>query len=402
MTRWKLPEITLWRVVVGLIFAAGIYATYLRFAKGFQVATNLSNAQPWGIWVGLATLCGVGLSAGGFTIAGAVYLLGMERYRPVLRAAVVIAFLGYLSVVAGYAWELGLPWNFWHPIVMWNRASVLFEVVWCITLYTTVLALEFSPALVEKLPWKPVRELYLRWHHRILIALVLIGVLLSSLHQSYLGGLFIIFKGKMYPLWYSNYQTTLFYMSAIPAGIAMVIMALYLSVRSLNVRIDMRILDDFSRIVAPMLVVFTLFRFADLAKQHALGYLFLPVAETGYFWLEMVLLVAAPVVLFNLPQVRKKPVGLYWASAVTVAGFMVHRMNVSITSLERATHAGYVPKWPEFAVTLMLVTAAVLAFRLAVLHLKILPRTLEATPPTFQLPRMTGHLFPAHPSAEVN
>lgn len=402
MTRLRFPEISLWRVIVGLIFAAGIYATYLRFVKGFEAATNLSNAQPWGIWVGLATLVGVGLSAGGFTIAGAVYLLGMERYRPVLRAAVVIAFLGYVSVVAGYAWELGLPWNFWHPLVMWNRASVLFEVVWCITLYTTVLALEFSPALVEKLPWKGVREFYLRWHHRVLIALVLVGVLLSSLHQSYLGGLFIIFKGKMYPLWYSNYQTTLFYMSAIPAGMAMIIMALYLSVRSLRVRIDMRILDDFSRIVAPMLVIFTLFRFADLAKQHAIGYLFRPVAETAYFWLEMALLVAAPLVLFNLPSVRRKPIGLYWASAVTIAGFMVHRLNVSITSLERATHAGYVPKWPEMAVTLMLVTAAVLTFRLAVLHLKILPRTPEVSPPVSQLPRTTAYVFPAHTSAAVN
>ena len=402
MTRLRLPEITLWRALVGLIFAAGAWATYLRFVKGFQVATNLSNAQPWGIWVGVATLCGVGLSAGGFAIAGAVYLLGMERYRPVLRAAVVIAFLGYLSVILGYAWELGLPWNFWHPLVMWNRASVLFEVVWCIVLYTTVLALEFSPALVEKLPWKPVREAYLHWHHRILIALVLVGVLLSSLHQSYLGGLFIIFKGKMYPLWYSNYQTTLFYMSAIPARMAMVIMALYLSVRSLNVRIDMRILDEFSRIVAPLLVVFTLFRFADLSKQHALGYLFRPVAETAYFWLEMALFVAAPLVLFNLPQIRKKPIGLYWASAVTIAGFMAHRLNVSITSLERATHAGYVPKWPEFAVTLMLVTAAVLAFRAAVLHLKILPRALEVSPPPILLPRTTGRMFPAHPSAAVN
>ena len=402
MTRFITSKITLWRILVGLIFAAGAWATYLRFVKGFQVATNLSNAQPWGIWVGVATLCGVGLSAGGFAIAGAVYLLGMERYRPVLRAAVVIAFLGYLSVLLGYAWELGLPWNFWHPIVMWNRASVLFEVVWCITLYTTVLALEFSPALAEKLPWKPVREWYLRWHRRILIALVLIGVLLSSLHQSYLGGLFIIFKGKMYPLWYSNYQTTLFYMSAIPAGMAMVIMALYLSVRSLEVRIDMRILDDFSRIIAPLLVIFALFRFADLSKQHALGYMFLPVVETAYFWLEIALFVAVPLVLFNLPQVRRQPVGLYWASAVTIAGFMVHRINVSITSLERATHAGYVPKWPEMAVTIMLVTAAVLAFRAAVLHLKILPRGLEVTPPPILLPRFTGRAFPARPSAAVN
>ncbi len=402
MTRMRLPKITLWRALTGVIFAAGFYATYLRFVKGFEVATNLSNAQPWGIWVGVATLCGVGLSAGGFAIAGAVYLLGMERYRPILRAAVVIAFLGYLSVVAGYAWELGLPWNFWHPIVMWNRSSVLFEVVWCITLYTTVLALEFSPALVEKIPWKSVRELYLKWHHKILIALVLVGMLLSSLHQSFLGGLFIIFKGKMYPLWYSNYQTTLFYMSAIPAGMAMIILALYLSARSLNVRIDMRILDDFSRIIAPMLALFTLFRFADLAKQHALGYLFLPVAETAYFWLEMALFVAAPLVLFNLPQVRQKPIGLYWASVTTIAGFMTHRINVSITSLERFTHANYVPKWPEMAVTVMLVTAAVVAFRFAVLYLKIFPQNMKASPPPFQLPRTTGYVFPAHPSAAVN
>lgn len=372
-------KITLWRVLVALIFAAGAWATYLRFVKGFEVATNLSNAQPWGIWVGVATLCGVGLSAGGFAIAAAVYIMGMERYRSILRAAVMIAFLGYLSVILGYAWELGLPWNFWHPLVMWNRSSVLFEVIWCIVLYTTVLALEFSPALMEKIPWRPVREWYLHWQRRILIALVLVGVLLSSLHQSFLGGLFIIFKGKMYPLWYSNYQTTLFYMSAIPAGMAMIIMALYLSVRSLNVRVDLRILDEVSRIITPLLVIFALFRFVDLARQNALSYLFLPVEETAYFWLEIALFMAAPLVLFNLRRVRQTPIGLYGASAVTIAGFMVHRVNVSITSLERATRAGYVPKWPELAVTIMLTAAAVIAFRWAVLHLKIFPRV-EAQP----------------------
>src|SRR5512146_875217 len=178
-------KITLWRVIAGGIFIAGAWATYLRFFQGWRSATNLSDGPPWGIWVGLATLCGVGLSAGGFAIAGAVYLLGMERYRPISRAAVMIAFLGYTTVCAGYAWALGLPWNFWHPIFIWNRSSVLFEVVWCIMLYTSVLALEFSPALLEKIPWKRVRETVLAWHHRVLIALVLVGVLLSSLHQSY-------------------------------------------------------------------------------------------------------------------------------------------------------------------------------------------------------------------------
>jgi Ni/Fe-hydrogenase subunit HybB-like protein len=147
----------------------------------------------------------VGISAGGFAIAAAVYLLGFERYRPVVRAAVLLSFLGYLTVIVGMMYERGLPWRIWHPIVMWNRRSVLFEVSWCVMLYTTVLSLEFSPSLVEKIPWVRLRELYLKWHHHLLIALVLIGAILSSLHQSFLGGLYLLAKGKVDPLWYSSY-----------------------------------------------------------------------------------------------------------------------------------------------------------------------------------------------------
>ena len=167
----------------------------------------------------------------------------------------------------------------------------------------------------------------------------------------------------------------------IACGMAMIIMALYLCVRSLSVRIDLHLLDEVSRIITPMLVIFALFRFVDLARQNALSYLFAPVVETAYFWLETALFIAVPVVLFNLPRVRRAPIALYWTSAVTIAGFMVHRINVSITSLERATKAGYVPKWPELAVTIMLTAAAVLAFRWAVLHLKIFPRVQPAPVP---------------------
>ena len=200
MLPFRLPKITLWRILTVIIFVTGIYATYARFLLGFKASTNLSDGMPWGLWVGLGTLCGVGLSAGGFAIAAAVYILGFERYRPVLRASILISFLGYLTVIVGMLYELGLPWRLWHPIFMWNRRSVLFEVAWCVMLYTTVLALEFSPSLMEKLPWKKLRTTYLAWHHRLLIALVLVGVLLSSLHQSFLGGLYLLAKGKLDPL----------------------------------------------------------------------------------------------------------------------------------------------------------------------------------------------------------
>jgi Ni/Fe-hydrogenase subunit HybB-like protein len=374
MTTTLVPKITLWRVIVAVIFAAGLYATYARFALGLSQSTHLTDPQPWGLWVGLGTLCGVGLSAGGFGIAAAVYLLGFERYRPVLRTAVLVSFLGYMSVIAGMMYELGLPWRIWHPIVMWNRHSMLFEVSWCVMLYSTVLALEFSPALVETIPFAGLRKWYLEQHHRILIGLVLVGCVLSSLHQSFLGGLYLLTKGKLDPLWYTPYLTTLFYLSAIPAGLAVTVMALYLCVRSLNVRLDTRILSELSQVIAPMLALYGIFRGVDLATHGALPYLFKWREETLSFWVEIGLFVLAPLVLLSLEKVRNNPQFLYWTCSLVVMGFMANRLNVSITGLQASAGIYYVPKWTEFAATLMVITAAVLAFRYAVIYLDILPK----------------------------
>ncbi len=374
MSNIKFPKITLWRAVVALIFAAGLYSTYARFFLGFSQSTHLTDPQPWGLWVGLGTLCGVGLSAGGFAIAAAVYLLGFERYRPVVRTAVLISFLGYLSVIFGMMYELGLPWRIWHPIVMWNRHSVLFEVSWCVMLYTTVLALEFSPLLVEKIPFPALRSWYLRWHHEILIGVVLAGVVLSSLHQSFLGGLYLITKGKLDPLWYSPYLTTLFYLSAIPAGLAVTVMALYLCVRSLNVRLDTSVLSEVSRVIAPMLALYAIFRGVDLYTHGAAPYMFMWREETMLFWLEIGLLVVAPLMLLNMDRVRGNPQYLYWTCSLVVMGFMANRLNVSITGLQASAGIYYVPKWTEFAATLMVLTAVVLAFRYAVIYLDVLPK----------------------------
>lgn len=393
ITKSYFPKITLWRVIVAVIFASGLYATYARFLLGFEYSTNLRDPFPWGLWVGLGTLCGVGLSASGFAIAAAVYLMGMERYRPVLRASVLISFLGYLTVVAGMFYELGLPWRIYHPVIYWNRRSVLFEVAWCVMLYTTVLALEFSPTLAERIPWKGLRTWYLRWHHRILVALVLVGVLLSSMHQSFLGGLYLITKGKLYPLWYSPYLPTLFFLSAIPAGLALAIMALYLCWRSLGIRVDFSTLTTVSRVIALLLAVYAIFRGLDLLNRGAWPYLWKPREETLWFWVEIALFLVAPLVLLGREQVRSHPLRLYWTCALVVMGFMANRLNVAITGLQASAGYHYFPKWMEMASTLMIVAAAVVAFRYLVLHFDIFPRAV-ATPPRFQFPRMTGYVLP--------
>ena len=378
MSRSWLPKITFWRTVVAIIFAAGAYSAYARFALGFHQSTNLVDAQPWGLWVGLGTLCGVGISAGGFAIAAAVYLLGFDRYRPVVRAAVLLSFLGYLTVMFGMMYELGLPWRIWHPIVMWNRRSVLFEVSWCVMLYSTVLALEFSPSLVERIPWVRLRKLYLKWHHSILIGLVMVGAILSSLHQSFLGGLYLLAKGKIDPLWYSQYLPTLFYLSAVPAGLAATIMVVFLCNRSLNARVDPGILSEMSQVIAPLLYIYAMLRGIDLFTHGAAGYLWMWREETALFWLEIGLFVAAPIILLSRQSVRSNPQTLYWTCALVVMGFMANRLNVSITAFQRTSGFYYVPKWTEFSLTLATLAAAAVAFHYAVVYLEILPKNLPA------------------------
>ena len=368
-------EITLWRAIVAVILVTGLYATYIRFFEGFRASTNLSDKMPWGLWVGLGTLCGVGLSAAGFGISAAVELLGMERYRPILRAAILISFLGYLTVCVGYLYEIGLPWRFWHPMVMWNHRSVLFDVCICIMTYTTVLTFEFAPAVIEKLPWKRLRETILRFHHKILIAVVLAGVLLSSMHQSYLGGLFLIAMGKIHPLWYSPYMHAMFYLSAIPAGLALTVMAIYLCMRSLNVRIDPTILSDCGRMIQMLLIVYAFFKVLDLISNQALGYAFQWTTEAGYFWLETLLFLVIPITLLSFESVRNNLEKLYGSCAIVVAGFMVDRLNVSINSLQTAMGTHYVPKWSEFASSILVIAAGVLAFRYAVIYLDVLPKS---------------------------
>jgi len=142
-----------WRLVALAILAAGGYAAWTRIVHGLGASTNLSDRSPWGLWIGFDILCGVGLAAGGFAITTAVYILHLERLRPIVRPTILTAFLGYVLVVVGLMFDLGRPWNIWRAMVWWNPHSVMFEVAWCVMLYSTVLALEFSPMLFERLKW---------------------------------------------------------------------------------------------------------------------------------------------------------------------------------------------------------------------------------------------------------
>ncbi|HEX9759967.1 MAG TPA: NrfD/PsrC family molybdoenzyme membrane anchor subunit, partial [Candidatus Acidoferrales bacterium] len=212
--RERVSRLTLWQGVFAVLTVLGIYATYIRVWHGLGASTNLNNQFPWGLWIGFDVLCGVGLAAGGFTLVAIVHIFNLEHYRPILRASILTAFLGYVLVILGLAFDLGQPLRIWHPLVMWNPRSVMFEVAWCVMLYTTVLALEFAPVVLEKFGWRaPLRAIRM-----ISVPLMIAGILLSTLHQSSLGSLYLIVPHKLHTLWYTPLLPLLFFLSAICAG----------------------------------------------------------------------------------------------------------------------------------------------------------------------------------------
>jgi len=222
----------------------------------------------------------------------------------------------------------------------------------------------------------------LHWHHRVTVGVVMAGVLLSSMHQSFLGGLFLISPGKLYPLWYTHNIHALFFLSAIAGGLAMTVIALYLSMRSLDARIEYRILQELGRVISLLLVVYVFFRGLDLLSTGGAHYLFKPVRETGFFWLEVVLLAIAPLILLQFKRVLNTPIYLYWTCCMVVVGFVINRLNVCITGFERSMNVLYTPKWSEVASTLLLLAGCVIAFRFAVLYLDIMPRVVRVMKPS--------------------
>jgi Ni/Fe-hydrogenase subunit HybB-like protein len=357
MTR-KLPKITVWRAIFAAILLSGLYATYLRIFYGLGGSTNLSDKFPWGLWIGFDVMCGVGLAAGGFTLVAIVHIFAIERYKPVLRPAILTAFLGYVLVVVGLLYDLGRPDRLWHPLVMWNPHSVMFEVAWCVTLYSTVLFLEFLPVVFEKFGWHKPME----WIHRISVPLMILGVLLSTLHQSSLGTLFLIVPTKMYPLWYSPMLPVMFFVSAIAAGLAMTIFESWHSSRAFGRALELPLLASIARVLAVVLSVYLWIRFLDLLHRDAFRVLSQNRIENWLFTLEIALL-AVPTVLLYQKSIRIRPGALYACAVMVVFGFIANRLNVGITGLEAGSGTHYVPKWSEVAVTLSIVATGFAIFR---------------------------------------
>ena len=362
------------------VVLVGFFFVGVRFVKGIGAVSNMSDGYPWGIWITYDVATGTAIACGGYAVAILVYIRNRMQYHPLIRSAILTSMFGYGLAGFSVMVDLGRPWNIIQAIFNYGTASVLFEVAWCVMLYTSVLLLEFTVPLFEWLGWTRIQAAL----KKTLIALTVLSVIFSTMHQSALGSLFLLMPTKLHPLWYTPYIFIFFFISAIVAGICMVVVESSLSHRIFASQVKDHPVDVDKLTIglgrAGALVMFAYFflKLQGVIDGHAWGYL-----ATGYgawFLVEILGFVLLPSLLFAYGSRNGKVRIVRVAGVIGVLGIVLNRANVSMIALNWNQPIRYVPSWMEIWVSVTLVTLGVLAFRWVVNRMPILredPRFVE-------------------------
>jgi Ni/Fe-hydrogenase subunit HybB-like protein len=357
------------------VILLGAVLLVIRFTQGLSSITNLNQEYPWGLWIGFDVVTGVAFAGGAYVITFMVYILRQEKYHPIVRVVVLNGFLAYVFYAGALLLDLGRPWNVINPVIgnSFGVSSVLFLVAWHFMLYMMAEFIEFSPAVAEWLGWKRIRKIL----GTLTLGAVIFGITLSTLHQSGLGALFLMAKGKIHPLWYSEFIPILFFVSSIFAGLSMVIFEGTISHRVFRHRISRSIHHSHDSIVLGLARICSGAMFVYLFLQalvflHGQRWEYLGTGWGAWYLLEMVGFVAVPLWMFTRAS-RTASLKLVRAAAVlTLLGIVMNRLNVSVIAFKWYEAVRYVPSWMEIAVTLMVVFAEIWVFRWVVNRMPVL------------------------------
>ena len=348
-------------------FGAGVAAIALRLVAGLGATTHLSNFVSWGIW-NAVKISIVPLSAGAFVMAATVYIFGFKRFHSLLRLCILTGFLGYSTFATMLLFDIGLPYRIWHPMIFWQHHSVLFEVAMCVMAYLTVLALEFAPtALEHELFSRPIFRRIFKTLKAVTIPLVIAGIVLSTLHQSSLGSLFLIVPHRLHPLWYSPLIHLLFFLSAIGMGFLVVSVLAFFLEYFLREKAPSEILAPLARVGAGFMLLFAAVRLLDQVFRGV------PASATDgmtyLYLLEIMLATVIPALLF-LRRVRHSRPGLFVCALSAMLGVVLYRSDVALFAINWGG-ASYFPAWTELLIMVGIPAGAVLVFLFIVEDLDI-------------------------------
>jgi Ni/Fe-hydrogenase subunit HybB-like protein len=367
------PLVWVLLALMGIAFVVAM----VRYIYGIGAISDLSYSYPWGFWISFDLFTGVAIGSGAFVMAATVYILDLKEFRPLLRPSVLTGFLGYVMVVIALLVDLGHPERIWYMMIHWNHTSVLLEIGICVMSYLTVLAIEFAPVVFEGLKWQK----FAHWIHRFIMPFVILGVVLSTLHQSSLGSLLLIQPAKLHPLWWTPILPVLFFISAISIGLAMIILESSLSSRYFHRGLEIHLLEKLARAIPYVLGIYLILRFTQLTLAGNLGYLFSSGLMSVLFWTEILIGAVAPLLLFSVKKWRQSENSLLLGAIALLAGMILNRFDVSWFAVKHPDPLSYLPTlmsnvryWPtlpEVSLSVGIFAFGILCFGLAAKYLPL-------------------------------
>jgi Ni/Fe-hydrogenase subunit HybB-like protein len=367
---WTRP----FRVLVAIALV-GAAVALVRFARGIGAVANVNDGYPWGVWIGIDVVVGTALGCGGYAVAILAYVLNKGRYHPVVRPAVLTGLLGYGFAALGVIVDLGRFWELWKvPVFFWRWSeSPQLEVALCVMTYVAVLAVEASPAVLERLAeaprWRDVARGALRLLDRLLPFILAAGLLLPTMHQSSLGTMMLLPGPRVHPLWFTRILPLLFLVNCVGIGYAVVILEASFSARAFARPRHGALLTALSRVAGGVALCWAAMRVAEVAWA---GELPLVRGGIGLAFVAEVALPVAGAAMLLAPRLGAREVGQVRAAILLLLGGVLFRVDTYLVAFQPGPQWSYFPSVPELLITFGMIAAEVALYVAAVKTFPIL------------------------------
>ena len=358
--------LTPFNIIAGITIVAAIIILFIRFKNGLGSVVHPDQDRPWGLWINFNVITGVAFAGGAYVVTFMVYILGLEKYRHIVRATILYALLAYMFYAGALLLDLGRPWRVINPIIgnSFGISSVLFLVAWHFILYMGSLFIEFYPTVSEWSTLKKQRKFFAS----LTLGVVILGIALSTLHQSGLGALFLMAKSKVHPLWYSEFIPILFFISSIFAGLSLVIILETVGQRVFRENKSPSYLNSHGPIMISLarvcsIAMFVYLFMVMLVFLHGKDYAYLN-GPWGYWYLvEVIGFVLVPCILFLLGYKQANLTVIRIAAAMSIIGIILNRLNISTISYNWFENSLRFPTWMEIVVSVAVIFVQILVFR---------------------------------------
>ncbi len=392
--------------VLLVLAVIGLVLIGVRYVKGLGAVSNMSDGYPWGIWITYDVATGTAIACGGYAVAILVYIRNHMHYHPLIRSCIMTSMFGYGLAGFSVMVDIGRPWNSYNFFVpsRWQFNSAMFEVALCVMAYSTVLIIEFLPAIltaIEQTKWRRLRAV-LDWIHpglgknsddmldkigwvrsfagwlrprleKVLIFFIVLGITLPTMHQSSLGSLLLIAASKLHPLWHTGFLPLLFLINCIYIGYAIAILESILSSRAFRRPYEVNELAGLAGVVPWLAVMWMAVMGFDLVHRGQLGAAFRFDFYSCFFLLDLALLGVGSFIMFS-PRNRRSPRWLFTSAALIVLGGGLYRFNVYLIGFNPGNEWVYFPSLAEIMITVGIVALELLGYQVLVKLLPILPK----------------------------